>query len=434
MSAYKVYTPHHVPHSRKLFVAATLAGLNFEKVFTNYDQSKTPEYLKKNPNGKFPVVETPEGKFVYESNAILRMIARHDPSQKLYGAGSFEQTLVDQWLDWTTGELNAHIWGWIIPYLGHSHGNKETSQEAEKKLKPLLKILDDHFKTNTYLVGNQVTIADINLAAYLFLGFRFMWDENRRKGIVNITRWFETISNQKAFQDEYGRPILAAKTLEFPNLPVQEEKKEDKKAGKTDKKSQDKPKEAEKKKEDKPDAKKKKEDDEEEEEPTEKKDKNPLDLLPPSTFDINAFKFAFVNATDKKPVLEDFIKNFDAAGWSLYFVEYIKAEGEGEKLYLTNNLMNGFIQRLDHFRKYAFGVHGVYGDEPVLEIRGVWMWRGNGIAQEISDLDSYEYHKFTRLDINNESDKKKLNEFWIGLNEDTDVVDGLVARTVKYFK
>jgi len=96
--------------------------------------------------------------------------------------------------------------------------------------------------------------------------------------------------------------------------------------------------------------------------------------------------------------------------------------------------MTGFIERLDHFRKYAFGVHGVYGDEPSLEIRGVWMWRGDGIAGEVKDLDSFEYHKFTRLDFNSEADKKKLSEFWLGLNEDTDVVDGLTARTVKYFK
>jgi len=96
--------------------------------------------------------------------------------------------------------------------------------------------------------------------------------------------------------------------------------------------------------------------------------------------------------------------------------------------------MNGFLQRLEHFRKYAFAVHGVYGDEPNLEVRGVWVWRGTEIPAEIKDLDSYEYHKFTKLDPNNEADKKKVTEFWAGLNEDEDTVDGLKVRTVKYFK
>jgi elongation factor 1-gamma len=39
--------------------------------------------------------------------------------------------------------------------------------------------------------------------------------------------------------------------------------------------------------------------------------------------------------------------------------------------------MKGFLQRIDpHFKKYCFAIHGVYGEEPNLQIRGAWMWRG----------------------------------------------------------
>jgi len=98
--------------------------------------------------------------------------------------------------------------------------------------------------------------------------------------------------------------------------------------------------------------------------------------LPPTTFNLFDFKTLIVNAKDKKEACDFFLKNFDPNGFSVWHVKYIKAEGEGKILYLTNNLKNGFLQRLDHFRKYAFGVHGVYGEEPNLEIRGLWVWRG----------------------------------------------------------
>lgn len=101
---------------------------------------------------------------------------------------------------------------------------------------------------------------------------------------------------------------------------------------------------------------------------------------------------------------------------------------------MTSNLKNGFIQRLENFRKYAFGVHGIYGDEPNLEIRGVWLWRGNGIPSEISELPNYEYHQWKRLDASNENDRKLLEEYWCGLEEDVSVVEGLKARDVTYFK
>lgn len=121
-------------------------------------------------------------------------------------------------------------------------------------------------------------------------------------------------------------------------------------------------KEAPKKQEDK-----KEEDDEEK--PV-KKDKNPLDLLPPSNFNFYDFKTLFVNAQNKKEALDYFWKNFDPNGYSIWFVKYQKAPGEGKNLIFTNNLMGGFLNRLEDFRKYSFAVHGVYGEEPNLEIRG----------------------------------------------------------------
>jgi glutathione S-transferase len=78
---HKIHTAHHVVFARKCLIAADYAGVQVEKVVTGYDQTKTPEYLKKNPNGKMPTLETPEGKFIFESNAILRYFARLDKSK-----------------------------------------------------------------------------------------------------------------------------------------------------------------------------------------------------------------------------------------------------------------------------------------------------------------------------------------------------------------
>jgi len=50
----------------------------------------------------------------------------------------------------------------------------------------------------------------------------------------------------------------------------------------------------------------------------------------------------------------------------------------------------------------------VYGEEPNLEIRGVWLWRGTEIPNEIKELDSFEYHTWDRLDVNNAEHKKLI--------------------------
>ena len=73
-------------------------------------------------------------------------------------------------------------------------------------------------------------------------------------------------------------------------------------------------------------------------------------LAPGNTFNLFDFKTLFVNAPDKKEALDFFWKNYDPTGYSLWYIKYIKYEGEGVKLFLTSNLMQGTLQRLDEFR------------------------------------------------------------------------------------
>jgi elongation factor 1-gamma len=81
--------------------------------------------------------------------------------------------------------------------------------------------------------------------------------------------------------------------------------------------------------------------------------------------------------------MEHFFKEFDNNGWSVWEIKYNKAEGEGEILYKTCNLMKGFTVRMDRMRKDSFGVLGIYGAEPDLNISGVLFWRGLDIYPDL---------------------------------------------------
>jgi len=94
--------------------------------------------------------------------------------------------------------------------------------------------------------------------------------------------------------------------------------------------------------------------------------------------------------------------------------------------------MKSPIQKLEEFRKYAFAVTGVYGEEPNLEIQGVWVWRGVGVPDRIKE--EMDLYTLTKLDIDTEKDRKKIEVYWTHFNEDEDIVDGLRARTVSFFK
>ena len=57
--------------------------------------TRTPEFLARNPNGKVPVLELPDGRMLAESNAMLCYLAEGTP---LLPSERFERALVLQWL------------------------------------------------------------------------------------------------------------------------------------------------------------------------------------------------------------------------------------------------------------------------------------------------------------------------------------------------
>jgi elongation factor 1-gamma len=423
------------PRAKKIFIAAEYAKVDLTLEEINPRQASEEalkELKKKNPNAKVPVLETPEGP-IYESNAILRYIARISKGEKLYGNTKFEESQVDQYLDWCSTLLEPAYYAYIPPYFGYARLNAETHPAAKEKLFKALKVLDDKLHQTKYLVGNNVTVADCHIACLLLNFFRYLADQETQKQFPKLTKYIEELAHSAVFTKICGKFALCKTALPVYTGPLPEpeeaKKPEPKKAAPQPKKEAA---PAPKKKE----AKKKDDDDEEDDDmPKEEKKKNPLDSLPPSSFNLFDFKTLFVNAPNKHEALATFLEQYDPQGYSVWHMEYDKAEGEGKVVFLTSNLMNGFLQRLETFRKYAFGVVGVYGDEPELQIRGVWVWRGNEIPFEIKDHPSGEWYKFKKLDVvGNEADKKLLEEYWCKQNEDEDIVEGLRARDVKYYK
>jgi elongation factor 1-gamma len=58
------------PRANKILLAAKLANVEVTSTLIQWADLGTPEFLAKNPLGKVPVLETPEG-VLLESNAIL---------------------------------------------------------------------------------------------------------------------------------------------------------------------------------------------------------------------------------------------------------------------------------------------------------------------------------------------------------------------------
>jgi len=196
--AFVIHTPPGNPRAAKILVTAEYSGVPV-KVVENFQMgvdNKTPDFLAKNPNGKVPVLETPDGP-IWESNAIARYIARI--GNKINGRNEYEAALIDQWVEWSRGDLEKAAVDWIYPIWGYGVYNPEAAKKAQELVKAQLNILNNYLKSRSFLVGERVTLADIVVASTLAGYYSTVFDTTYRKSIINVNRWFVTVVNQPKF-------------------------------------------------------------------------------------------------------------------------------------------------------------------------------------------------------------------------------------------
>lgn len=407
----------------KALITAEYTGVNVELV-KNFEMgvtNKTHEFLKMNPIGKVPVLETPDGP-IFESNAIARYVARLKADNPLLGSSLIDSAHIEQWIDFSSLEIDTNILRWFIPRVGFAVYLPQAEEAAIASLKRALAALNTHLASNTYLVGHSVTLADIIMTCNLTLGFSRILTKSFTSEFPHVERYFWTMVNIPNFRKILGE-IKQAESVP----PVQSAKKP------TQSKEPAKPKaQAEPKKEAAKETAKPKVEDAGEEEAPKPKPKNPLDLLPPSKMILDEWKRLYSNTKTnfREVAIKGFWDMYDPEGYSLWFCDY-KYNDENTVSFVTLNKVGGFLQRMDLGRKYAFGKMLVIGSEPPFRVKGLWLFRGQEIPQfimdECYDMELYDWKK---VDINDEAQKERVSQ----MIEDHEPFEGEALLDAKCFK
>ena len=130
--------------------------------------------------------------------------------------------------------------------------------------------------------------------------------------------------------------------------------------------------------------------------------------------------------------LDDFWKNFDSEGYSLWYIEYNNDPNECVTLLRTCIIKGDILEQLKYFKKYCFGVLGAYGGNGDYKIKGCMLWRGNDIPEEIKLIHCYKKMSFKKLDCKEQKDRELVNDYWTKIGEKEKVGD-LPAIDARYF-
>ncbi len=165
-----------------------------------------PDYLALNPNGVIPTLV--EDDFVlWESNVILRYLAgTHAAGHRLWPQHPRARADIDRWMDWQQTTLQAPMstvfWGVIR--TPPADRDPAAIAKAAARLGTLFGFLDARLATHRYIVGDDLTLADIPIGVHTHRWFSF--DGIDRPAHPHLRAWYDRLLTRPAYKDHVSAP------------------------------------------------------------------------------------------------------------------------------------------------------------------------------------------------------------------------------------
>jgi glutathione S-transferase len=179
----------------KVRLLLTQLAIQFERVELNITkgETRTPEFLRKFPNGRIPAVELDDGKLLFESNAIISYFAE---GTSLMPADRFQRAQVLQWLFFEQYSHEPYIAS--VRYLViHPDVSDPRRTILDTMMRPrgydALGVMEEHLKPRAWFLGERYSVADIALYAYTHVANEGGFD---LAGYPAIRAWLERVKSQ----------------------------------------------------------------------------------------------------------------------------------------------------------------------------------------------------------------------------------------------
>jgi glutathione S-transferase len=160
----RIYGDSISGNCHKVKWTADYLGLRYDWIETDIlkSQSRTPQFLAMNPAGQVPTVVLDDGRPLAQSNAIILHLAE---GSDLTPADRYERAKMLEWMFWEqySHEPCVAVARFQVKYLGRPPS--ELDPNLVKKSQAALDLLEQSL-VGDFLVGGQVSLADVALVAY----------------------------------------------------------------------------------------------------------------------------------------------------------------------------------------------------------------------------------------------------------------------------
>jgi glutathione S-transferase len=193
----RLYMHPASPNCMAIMMVASQLGRSLETQFVDLmkgDNART-EFLSVNPNGYVPTLI--DGEFVlWETIAILQYLAASTGDTPLWPRDEQKRADIARWQTWSLAHWTPALQSFIFQNLfkkmrGMGDPDPAAIAEGETKLERFGGVLNNHLSGRRFATGDQLTLADISLAAYLIYARQAHIPVER---FPNVARWYDTVA------------------------------------------------------------------------------------------------------------------------------------------------------------------------------------------------------------------------------------------------
>jgi glutathione S-transferase len=200
--SYKIYGMTGSGNCWKPAVLLKQLGEPFEWVEMNLlkGESRAPEFLAKNANGKVPLLQLADGRTLAESNAMLCYLAE---GSEYFPADRWQRGKILQWMFFEQYSHEPYIATvrWWVHFLHKQDEWQDKIAEAMKKGYAALTVMERQLEQTPFLAGEHYSIADIALYAYSHVAYQGGYDLSAYPA---IRAWLQRVEAQPRFEKMAG--------------------------------------------------------------------------------------------------------------------------------------------------------------------------------------------------------------------------------------
>jgi glutathione S-transferase len=195
---YKLYSMQRSGNSYKVRLALALLNAPYKAIEVDIlrGESRTPEFLARNPSGQVPLLEVADGRY---SRRVQRdpVVRRHRHVARAGRSHRRAQAL--QWMFFEQHALEPSVgaaYFWLVLVRGGRDLQTHSLEDWMERGYAALRVMENHLKTHDYFAAGHLTVADIAMYGYTHVANQCDFDLT---GYPSVKAWLKRVESEPKF-------------------------------------------------------------------------------------------------------------------------------------------------------------------------------------------------------------------------------------------